>query len=378
MSVFKKNRFKILCGILLLAGAIILTIINVISNKGVKITEWDSYYNENNIVFFYEDSNNEKINLLNSTYNIQDQVKDCETEFDKVLKAIDIERNIIKIDDINNTGLNNGYDILSRKTQSNKASFKDAAIISRDFINSLGIKSRIGIFRKGNTKYYSDIEYYVLEYWSTQYNKWIMIDFKDGGYFEDIDDNKLSAIEVMNSDIKKISYMGNTAQLDYKNNISKYFDSYILSIENSSEKKRSNCNVAYIKNDEAVEYKIKNTFLAPTIFTKETKLFEKSPFNILIGSDEKAYLLVWGAIPHDNDEEAQEKKVYEKDNKEKDVYIGAFKDDKVLKNFYLNINDQGYEEVHDNKELELKKGKNTVELSLDGETLMARVTIEKK
>ena len=52
MSILNKNRFKILCGIFLLTGGILLTIMNLISNKGVEIVKWDNYYNENNIVFF--------------------------------------------------------------------------------------------------------------------------------------------------------------------------------------------------------------------------------------------------------------------------------------------------------------------------------------
>lgn len=377
MSVLKKNRFKILCGLLLLAGSLLLTMINIISNKGVKISEWNNFYNENNIVFFYEEFPNEKIDLLNSTYKIKDKVQDSETELDKVIKTLDIVRSKIKVESSENTGLNNGYDILSRKTQSNKASFKDMAIVSRDFINSLGITSRIGVFRKGQTKYHSDIEYYVLEYWSTEYNKWIMVDVKYGGYFED-GDKKLSAVEVINSDMNKISYIGEASQLDYKNNISKYFDSYSVAIENSSEKKRSNCNVTYIKDDSAVEYKIKKKFAPPTVFTKETKLFEKSPFDKLVGSDEKAYILVCGAISNNEDEAEQKKQVKDKDLKENSVFIAAFKDDKVLKSFYLNVNGQGYEKIDENKEIELKKGNNTIELSLDGQNTMTSVTIEKK
>lgn len=373
MSVLKKNRFKILCGILLLVGCVILTIINSISNKGVKITEWNNFYNENNIVFFYEELPNEKLELLSSTYKINDNVADSTTELDKVMKIMGTVRNIITIDSIDNTDLNNGYDILSRKTQSNKASFKDFAIVSRDFLNSLGIISRIGVFRKGNSEYHSDIEYYVIEYWSTEYNKWIMIDLKYGGYFEE-DDRKLSAVEVINSDMNKISYIGDASQLDYKNNIAKYFDSYSLAIENSSQKRRSNCNVTYIRDDSAVQYRIKNSFAPPTVFTKETKLFEKSPFDKFVGSDEKAYILVCGAISHNQDESENKKR----DSKENSVLIAAFKDDRVLKSFYLNINGKGYEEVEENKEIELEKGNNIIELSLDGQNTMTSVTIEKK
>ena len=74
----------------------------------------------------------------------------------------------------------------------------------------------------------------------------------------------------------------------------------------------------------------------------------------------------------------EKKKDKGKKEKENTVFIAAFKDDKVLESFYININGQGYEEVYDNKEVELIKGKNTIELSLDGENTMSSVTIEKK
>ena len=373
MSVLRKNRFKILCGIVLFVGAVFLTFINLMSDKGTKITKWDNYYNDKNIVFFYEEFPNEKLELLNSTYKIQEKVKDEKSEFDRVEKAIGIIRSMMKVDKIDNTGLNNGYDILSRKSQSNRTSFKDMAITARDFVNSLGIKCRIGVFRKGNSKFHSDIEYYVLEYWSTEYNKWIMVDINYGGCFED-GDRKLSAIEVINSDIKKIAYVGDAPQGDYKNNICKYFDSYTVSIENSLERKRSNCNVTYIKDESAVEYKIKDKFAQPTVFTKEVSLFEKSPYDTLVGSDEKAYLLVCGAISHEADDNEKNKK----EIKENTVLIAAFKDDKVLKSFYLNVNGKGFEQVQDNKEVKLSKGSNIIELSLDGENTMTSVTIEKK
>ena len=377
MSVLKKNRFKIVCGSFLLAGSILLTIINMIANKGVKITEWNNFYNENNIVFFYEELPDEKIELLNLTYKIQEKIADSDTELDKVIKAIDLAKSISTIDIMDNTGLNNGYDILDRNRHSSKSSFKDFAIISRDFINSLGITSRIGVFRKGNTEHHSDIEYYVLEYWSTEYNKWVMVDVKYGGYFE-YNNEKLSSVEVINSDMNKVSYIGNTSQHDYKKNIVKYFDSYSVAIENSAQKKRSNCNVTYVKNDSAVEYKIKDSFAPPTVFTKETKLFEKSPFDKLVGTDEKAYILVCGAISNTQDKPEENKKVEEKNSKENSVLIAAFKEDKVLKSFYLNVNGQGYEEVDENKEIELRKGENIFELSLDGQNTMSSVTIEKR
>ena len=312
----KKNKFKILSGMVLLIACIILTVVNFSANKIDRIIEWNNYYNEDNIVFFYEDSSNEKLNKLTTEYNLKEEVSGCSSEFEKVLKAVKVLDNMVSLKDIINTGLNNGYDILKTKTHSKQVSFKDMAIIARDFVNSIGVKSRIGVFRIGNSKYESEFEYYVLEYWSNEYNKWIMIDFTDAGCFEG-GQAKLSAIEVINSDIKDIFYMGETSQFDYKNKISKFLDSYTISIENSNEKKRSNCNVTYIKNETALEYKVKGQFIPPTVFTTESKLFEKSPFNKLVGDDEKAYMLICGSISDEDKIEYDQKKKKDKNK----IYI---------------------------------------------------------
>lgn len=366
----KKNKFKILSGVILLIGCIVLTVMNLLSNKGDEIIEWNNFYNEDNIVFFYEDSTNEKLDMLNAQYKIKEQVSNCNSEFEKVLKAVDIVKNTMKVEDIESTGLNNGYDILQIKSQSHKSSFRDMAIVARDIVNSIGVKSRIGFYRKGESKYNSEIEYYILEYWSNEYNKWIMIDFTDNGYFE-YEKTKLSAIELINSDIEKVSYMGDTSQIDYKNKIIKFLDSYTVAIENSNEKKRSNCNVTYIKNESAIEYKIKGKFMPPTVFTTETKLFEKSPFNKLIGQDEKAYMLICGAIT--NIDEKQEQK-----DRDDSIYIAAFQSDEVLDSFYLRINGGEYQNVEANKKLDLEKGINLIELSIDGQNTLSSISIERK
>lgn len=369
----KKNKFKILSGIILMTASIILTIANLSVNKIDRIIEWNNYYNEDNIVFFYEESSNEKLNKLNTEYNLKEEVSEISSEFEKVLKAVKVLDNMVSVKDIKNTGLNNGYDILKTKTQSKQVSFKDMAIIARDFVNTIGLKSRIGVFRIGDSKYQSEFEYYVLEYWSNEYNKWIMIDFTDAGCFED-EQGKLSAIEVINNDIKDIFYIGETSQFDYKNKISKFLDSYTISIENSNEKKRSNCNVTYIKNESALEYKIKGQVISPTVFTTETKLFEKSPFNKLVGHDEKAYMLICGSISNQDKIEYDQKK-----NKDKNkIYISAFQNDGVLESFYLRVNGSEYEEVEYNKEIELKKGENMIELSIDGKNTVSSFIIEKE
>ena len=59
------------------------------------------------------------------------------------------------------------------------------------------------------------------------------------------------------------------------------------------------------------------------------------------------------------------------------MLISAFKDDKVMKSFYLSINGSNFEEVEDYKEYVLEKGTTTIDLSIDGNTIISSVAIEK-
>lgn len=379
----KSNKMKIIAGIILIVCVpMIMLYAKSKYSQGINITKWDNYYDENNIVFFYEDSKNSKNTLLNETYKISDYVSNEEKEFDRVLKATNIVKNLVEKDDVLETGLNNAFDILEKKVGSKKVNFKDMAIIARDVVNCTGVRTRIGVFRKGNAQHSTNYEYYVIEYWSTELNKWIMIDFLDQGYFED--ETKLSAIEVLNCNMKKVPYVGNTSQKDYKNNINSFLDSYSVNIENSNVSKRSNCSVTYVKNDRALEIKFKNKYPSPTIFTKEIQLFEKSPFNDLVNEDEKAYLLVCPSklTEHSKDEADNRQSASGSQTDEvkvigDKVLISAFKDDKVMKSFYLSINGSGFEKIDDYKEYVLEKGTTTIDLSIDGQSITSSVSIEK-
>lgn len=383
-STIKSNKFKIIAGIIIILGfPLMLFYAKMKFFQGITIKNWDNYYNENNIVFFYESPKSEKNIQLDEKYKINDYVKNEENESDKVLKCTNIIKGLVEKDDVQETGLNNAFDILEKKGDSKKVNFKDAAIIARDIINCTGLKTRIGVFRKGDAQFEKNHEYYVIEYWSTELNKWVMIDFLDQGYFLD-GDNKLSGIEVLNCNLRKVPYMGNSSQQDYKNNLNKYLDSYSVNIENSNASIRSNCIVTFIKNDSALEIKFKNRYPAPTIFTKETQLFEKSPFNDLIQKDEKGYLLV-SVLPTEKNKDSNNSNTssdltssenVEKDIKGETILIAAFKDDKVMKSFYISINGSEFEQVEGSKEQVLEKGKTKIDLSTDGSTIVSSITID--
>lgn len=365
------NKVKIAIGIILLGIGITLSIMNLKNSKGISVEILENYYNENNIVFFYENSSNENLKNLDLTYKVNEIVNQEISEIDKVLKTVDIITQIVEYDDVKETEFNSGYEILLEKGKNKKVSQRDMAIIERDLLTIIGLNARVGIFRKSNVQSSKNPEYYVVEYWSTKYNKWIMIDFLDKGYFLK-GDNKLSSIEVLTNDIKKIAYLGKSSQKDYKNKIKYYLNSYSVPIDNTINMVKSNTYVTYVKDTKSIEIKLKNKFLPPTIFTQRLELFEKSPFDKQVGSDEKAYIILAKSNNKSNDSNE-----LEKDKNTIKLVIGAFKDDKIMNTYYLNINNSGYERVNKYKEIELDKVLTKIDLSTDGINTISSVVINK-
>lgn len=368
MSQTKKNNIKIISGLIIGIVIIILCIINAVQGRkmGFKVTSWDNYYDENNIKFFYENPKNEKINQLNSDYKVKEYVNAGESEIEKILKTIDILDNIIQIDDVEDTNITSGIDILNSLEGRKKVSIKDASIIERDLIEAAGFYSRTGSFRKKDSQFEEKkADYTVIEYWSMDQQKWVMIDFQDKGYFTH-GDEKLSAVEVMNQDLKDMAYLGNTTQSEYKNMIKHYFSSYSLAIDNTIKRDRSNTYVTYLSEKAIPELKYNKTFAPPSIFTKKKELFEKSPFNTELAEDQKAYLLVV-PVP-DKDTEKKQVKVK--------LLLSAFKDDKVIDSFYVRVNGSDFEKISQYKNIDCPKGKMKLELSLDGQNVIDTVEID--
>ncbi|MBE6071383.1 MAG: hypothetical protein E7208_05435 [Clostridium butyricum] len=367
MSTMKSNIFKIILGLIIIVGGVVLAIVNQMTYKGIKVVEWDNYYNENNIAFFYEDLSNDKIKFLEDTYHLKEAIKNEKSELEKAINITKIANKIVEYDDIESKNLNSAYDILVEKGDRKKVSNRDLAIITRDMLNSIGINSRVGIYRSGNAQFKAKSKYYIVEFWSQEYSKWVAIDCIDQGYFMK-DNTKLSAIEVLTNNFRDISYLGKSSQKDYKNKIKKYLDSYSLQIDNTILNKKSNSYVTYIKDTDALELKYINEFAPPTIFTQETKLFEKSPYERRIGTDEKAYLIL--SLMTSKNEETKEKLT--------ELIIAGFKDGSIVKDCYININGEGYKQVEKYTKIELKKGKTRIELSLDGQTTISNVYITRE
>ena len=262
-------------------------------DKGIVVKEWNNLYNENNITLYYENINNnmkESLVNLNNTYNILEIVQKEEGELNKVLKTVDIVNSIVNYDDVANSRSTDAYNILKGKGENRKVSFRDMAIISRDIILVSGYEARVGIFRNGAAEYSKNQQYYVVEYWSNEYNKWIMIDFRDKGYFKK-EETPLSAIEIIDSSLKNIEYIGNTKEDKYKKSLKKYLESYHMAIENRLSITRSNSNLAYVKNEKSIIVKLYNEYMPPTIFTTDATLFNNKPGIIAQEKDEKIYII---------------------------------------------------------------------------------------
>ena len=225
-----KNKFKLVKVILfalIIIGCATLYFKNFSNNKGLRVIEWDNIYNDNNITLFYQDIEEKpnSIKKLDSVYSVSKIVNNNKSELEKVLQTVDILKSIIEYDDVDSSVAKDGYAILEEKGGNKKVSDRDMAIIERDILLAAGFVARVGEFRKEVPQFQKNPSYYVVEYWSKENNKWIMVDFKDKGYLEK-GGVKLSSIEVLGEKLKDLTYIGNSSQNDYRKKISKYLSSY--------------------------------------------------------------------------------------------------------------------------------------------------------
>ena len=174
------------------------------------------------------------------------------------------------------------------------------AYIERDILLASGFISRIGEFRKEAPQFENTPSYYVVEYWSKEYKKWIMIDFRDQGYFEK-ENNPLSAIEIIDEKLKDLTYIGNDTQNNYRKKLSEYLSSYTIAIDNTLPMENSNSYITYCKETKDIDLKKGSEFIKPTIFTTSKSLFQMSPTDKPTVKDTKAYLILMKKPIHETD-----------------------------------------------------------------------------
>lgn len=339
-----------------------------------KIEKWDNVYNEESLEFFYEDMREVLIESLDKTYNITKIIEKERSLHEKVLRITDIVKEVVEYDDVRDTNQKSAYAILSERGTSRKVSQKDMAIITRDFITTQGIKARVGEFRSGGKYKEKESNYYIIEYWNEDFNKWVMVDFRDRGFFS----NKkipCSAIEVLQYKIEDFSYIGKSKRSTYLSNIKNSLESYTVAIDNTISQKKSNSYITYLYKDKScLTMEFKGKFIEPTIFTENKELFNKEPNYKKQENDTKAYLIfmrLYDGVEvekHENNDNSLE---IPNDK----MTIGAFKNGKIIDEYYIKVNNGAFELVQKYKEYNFVKGKNTIELSLDGQNIVSTVEI---
>lgn len=361
---------KVLRGIMLVAIIVVCAILyskTFKAKKTLEVVSWENFYNENNIEFFYENSESLNKSLvtknLNGTYKISELTANEGNEIAKVLKVTEILNTIVEYDDVSETSAVNGYDILREKGTSKKVSGRDMAIIERDLLQSIGFVSRVGEFRKEDTETESTPSYYVVEYWSNENNKWVMIDFRNSGYFEK-DGVKLSALQVMESNLKDLSYVGNEVEKSYIKKMKKFMASYTIAIDNTFNMKKSNTYITYTQDKQNISLKKGANYISSTIYTSSNNMFEYAPGFKNEAADSKAYLLIM--------------KKPSKTKEENPIFIvAAFKDGAVEKESHIKINGEDFVNINMYKEFELVKGMNTIELIGENSEVISKIEVKR-
>lgn len=360
-----KSFIKLILLFLLIGGCIVLYMMHFKKESGLSVKEWDNIYNENNITFFYTDtdsvSTSKNLTALDKKYNITDQVSSLKGEKEKVLKTSDLVNAIVQYDDVPDSASINAKEIIEEKGSNMKVSGRDFAYIQRDFLVTAGINARVGEFRKEITKDKDKPSYYVVEYWSKENNKWVMFDCIDKGYYEK-ENKPLSSMEILEENLNDVTYIGNESQSDHKKKIKSYMYSYTIAIDNTLSMSNSNCYVTYNKNEKNINLKKGTIYIAPTIFTENKELFSKAPDTSVTEKDDDAYLILMYKAS---------------DNKNSiNFVIGAFKNGAILDKSYVNINGKGYIEINKYTDMTLQEGENTIELSLDGVNTIKKIVLE--
>lgn len=324
-----------------------------------QIEKWDNVYNENSIQFYYEKLSEPRLKIINSTYKIDEFLSEEQSEIDKVKKAAEILNNIVKYNSAaKDTEAFNGYDILSLKGDDNKASQRDMAIILRDILYSAGIYARVGEFRSEKEFFIKEQNYHVIEYWSVENEKWIMYDFIEMGYFTD-KNIPCSGVELAVKGLNNLEFIGIDSSSRYTKSKGRIFTTYSIMIDNTMDMQTSNTYIEYFNKKNKINLEYKNNFLPPIIYTKSTELFEAAPKAKAILSDKRAYIIIMKA-----------------DGENDKFIVGAFQNSRVIRNYFISINNSDYYRVNTYESIEFTPGNNSISVSLDGEEETARIEVK--
>ena len=322
-----------------------------------EIKLWNNIYNGDSIALFYEEESDLRIEMLRALYNL-DKIDKGDDEINYILKVSEVASKVVTLDNVDDTKALNGYDIIRLIGEKRIVSAKDMAIIVRDFITSVGYDARIGEIRcskKDADKY--DI-YYIVEYYSNKYNKWIAVDIVDGGYFT-FENTPCSGVELVEKGISQLKYIGKVSSEEYFSDKKDLFKSYTIMIDNTVDRVKSNSVITYITSKNEITLTYGDKALMPTIYTENRELFTKAPNSEGEVEDDKAYIILMKS-----EEEGIERFV-----------VGGFKNGKIMDEYYVGRSNGTFEKVNEYFELELIKGKNMISISCDGVNEDARIEI---
>ena len=230
-----------------------------------EIKLWNNIYNGDSIALFYEEESDLRIEMLRALYNL-DKIDKGDDEINYILKVSEAASKVVTLDNVDDTKALNGYDIIRLIGEKRIVSAKDMAIIVRDFITSVGYDARIGEIRcskKDEDKY--DI-YYIVEYYSDKYNKWIAVDIVDGGYFT-FENTPCSGVELVEKGISQLKYIGKVSSEEYFSDKKDLFKSYTIMIDNTVDRVKSNSVITYITSKNEITLTYGDKALMPTIYT---------------------------------------------------------------------------------------------------------------
>ena len=322
-----------------------------------EIKLWNNIYNGDSIALLYEEESDLRIEMLRALQNL-DKIDKGDDEINYILKVSEVASKVVTLDNVDDTKALNGYDIIRLIGEKRIVSAKDMAIIVRDFITSVGYDARIGEIRcskKDEDKY--DI-YYIVEYYSNKYNKWIAVDLVDGGYFT-FENTPCSGVELVEKGVSQLKYIGKVSSEEYFSDKKDLFKSYTIMIDNTVDRVKSNSVITYITSKNEITLTYGDKALMPTIYTENRELFTKAPNSEGEVEDDKAYIILMKS-----EEEGVEKFV-----------VGGFKNGKIMDEYYVGRSNGTFEKVNEYFELELIKGKNMISISCDGVNEDARIEI---
>ncbi|MEG2290547.1 MAG: hypothetical protein RSA29_16920 [Clostridium sp.] len=329
------------------------------------VNKWDNLYKGNNIKFYYMDEGEAEIIHLKSKCEIDKIVNEKD---DEILKALDIEKWLKARCEISLTAMEtkkNAEELLIEMGKGAVVSQKDYNTIMEELLTSVGVTVRVGEYRLNES-------YSVIEIWDSKRMKWIMVDGFAGGYLE-CDGEPLSAIEVLNSDLKNLTLDTGEKKMSLEKSHVKILNSslgtYTIKVDNNKyDKSVINSYVTYVKEVEDIQVETDKGYIQPTIFVEDEVVFNISPC-----IDEKEYkadeipTMIFSKRDMKEDGEGYIKFV-----------LGTFMNSTMLRDFYIRINGGEYIKVDTYYSLSVETGNNLIEISVDGVNTVRSVIINKE